>query len=322
MKIRSYGITAERGLVPCEYGPASGADRAPGTVILIDLEGGDTAEFAALLDELEIRGLAKRLCLESRDRPGFLPLKNETFVVLPIRVAKVNPRDVEHRALIARSDLLLIMGDETTSTVQNALTVEESNSWLADASIPGLVAAFMITRSLESLQNTVELRNILVAMENRMDRDPYSVEIDEIARRRSEVLALDSVVSGQLPILHTLLATDSAEWRSAAIRPSLLCAAANLDTADRTLRWLEGRVDVMRSLVDVYSGEMMNRRLGRLTVLSMIFMPITLMAGIWGMNFEGMPELTLRFGYPIALGAMTSIGAATFFYFRRRGWFN
>jgi len=59
-----------------------------------------------------------------------------------------------------------------------------------------------------------------------------------------------------------------------------------------------------------------------LTILSAIFMPKTLVAGIWGMNFRTMPELSHRFGYPIALGLIALVGWGMFFYFRRTGWFD
>jgi magnesium transporter len=51
-------------------------------------------------------------------------------------------------------------------------------------------------------------------------------------------------------------------------------------------------------------------------------MPLTLMAGIWGMNFEAMPELKLSLGYPLALVTMACVGAAMLLFFRRRGWFD
>ena len=62
----------------------------------------------------------------------------------------------------------------------------------------------------------------------------------------------------------------------------------------------------------------MNRRLGMLTILSAIFMPITLMAGIWGMNFENMPELGLEFGYPLGLGAMAVVAIGMFLFLPQR----
>lgn len=52
-----------------------------------------------------------------------------------------------------------------------------------------------------------------------------------------------------------------------------------------------------------------------LTVLSAIFMPITLLAGIWGMNFSHMPELGLPHAYPLAIGLMLAIGTGMYFSF-------
>ena len=51
-------------------------------------------------------------------------------------------------------------------------------------------------------------------------------------------------------------------------------------------------------------------------------MPITLLADIWGMNFEVMPELKYAYAYPVALGFMVIIGAAMYLFFRRTGWFD
>jgi len=63
-----------------------------------------------------------------------------------------------------------------------------------------------------------------------------------------------------------------------------------------------------------------NRRLNMLTILSAIFMPVTLLAGIWGMNFEIMPELKFPFAYPLALGFMVAVGTGMYLFFRKTGW--
>ncbi|MGB5306128.1 MAG: magnesium transporter CorA family protein [Gammaproteobacteria bacterium] len=57
-----------------------------------------------------------------------------------------------------------------------------------------------------------------------------------------------------------------------------------------------------------------------LTVLSAIFLPLTLVAGIFGMNFENMPELKLHYGYFIALGGMAALAAGLLVLFRIRRW--
>lgn len=58
-----------------------------------------------------------------------------------------------------------------------------------------------------------------------------------------------------------------------------------------------------------------------LTIITSIFAPLTLIAGIYGMNFHHMPELTWKYGYFIALGLMGFIGGAMALWFRAKGWF-
>jgi len=84
---------------------------------------------------------------------------------------------------------------------------------------------------------------------------------------------------------------------------------------------LDQHFDAMFSAFHMHSQDKTNRRLDILTILSAIFMPSTLMAGIWGMNVEFMPELKLSFAYPVALGLMAALGAGMFCFFRKKGWF-
>jgi magnesium transporter len=57
-----------------------------------------------------------------------------------------------------------------------------------------------------------------------------------------------------------------------------------------------------------------------LTVIATLFIPLTFIASIYGMNFEHMPELQSRFGYPAVLGLMALVAGGLRYYFRRKGW--
>ncbi len=63
-----------------------------------------------------------------------------------------------------------------------------------------------------------------------------------------------------------------------------------------------------------------NRVVKIFTVVSLVFLPPTLLASIWGMNFAGMPELNWSFGYPIAIGSMLLSSLLTILIFRRKKW--
>lgn len=83
--------------------------------------------------------------------------------------------------------------------------------------------------------------------------------------------------------------------------------------------------------MDVYLSSVSNRMndvMKLLTVISTIFIPLTFIAGVYGMNFNpasspyNMPELNGYWGYPICLGVMGSIAIALVFFFWRQGWFH
>jgi magnesium transporter len=64
----------------------------------------------------------------------------------------------------------------------------------------------------------------------------------------------------------------------------------------------------------------MNEVMKVLTIIATIFIPLTFIAGVYGMNFRYMPELEWRFGYPTALLVMLIIGAGMVLYVRKRRW--
>ena len=64
----------------------------------------------------------------------------------------------------------------------------------------------------------------------------------------------------------------------------------------------------------------MNEVMKVLTLISTIFIPLTFIAGLYGMNFKFMPELNSPFGYPAALVVMFGIAIALYRWFRGKGW--
>ncbi len=86
---------------------------------------------------------------------------------------------------------------------------------------------------------------------------------------------------------------------------------------------IESLRDVLSSLQDLYismNGQRMNETMKVLTIIATIFIPITFVAGIYGMNFEVMPELKWRGGYIMVWVIFGVITAGMLFYFKRRKW--
>jgi magnesium transporter len=81
--------------------------------------------------------------------------------------------------------------------------------------------------------------------------------------------------------------------------------------------------DIISGMLDIYLSSVSNRMnevMKVLTIIATIFIPLTLIAGIYGMNFQYMPELGWRWGYPMVWLVMLFIGALMLVYFRRKNW--
>jgi magnesium transporter len=76
-------------------------------------------------------------------------------------------------------------------------------------------------------------------------------------------------------------------------------------------------------MLDIYLSSISNRLnqiMKTLTIFTAFFMPLTFIAGVYGMNFKFMPEITWQWGYPATLGLMAAVAVGMTIYFRRKGW--
>ena len=125
-----------------------------------------------------------------------------------------------------------------------------------------------------------------------------------------------------LPLRDVLSALERRE--SQLIQPAT--RAYFRDVYDHTLHVAES-IDMLRDLetasLEVYLSRLSLRQndvMRVLTVFSTIFLPLTFMVGIWGMNFHNMPELLWDSGYFLALGLMAIVTIVMLLYFKRQKW--
>ncbi len=81
--------------------------------------------------------------------------------------------------------------------------------------------------------------------------------------------------------------------------------------------------DLMQGTIDAYLSAINNRlneTMKRLTVVTVVLASLTVITGVYGMNFEHMPELQWRFGYVWALGLMVTVPLGIVYWFRKTGW--
>jgi magnesium transporter len=95
------------------------------------------------------------------------------------------------------------------------------------------------------------------------------------------------------------------------------------DHAIQALEIVESLRDTVVSMMEVHlsvQNQKLNEVMKVLTVIATLFIPLTFIASIYGMNFQHMPELSWRYGYAYALGLMAVTAVVMVAYFRRRGW--
>jgi magnesium transporter len=95
------------------------------------------------------------------------------------------------------------------------------------------------------------------------------------------------------------------------------------DHTIQTIDTIETYRDMLSGMLDLYLSSISNRMnevMKVLTIIATIFIPLTFITGIYGMNFSYMPELGMRWGYPAVLIVMALIGVTMLVYFRRKRW--
>ena len=82
--------------------------------------------------------------------------------------------------------------------------------------------------------------------------------------------------------------------------------------------------ETLSALVDLYISNndlRMNNIMKRLTIVSTVFIPLTFIAGVWGMNFKAMPELSWEYGYFYAWAVMAIIAITVYLFFKKKKWY-
>ena len=136
---------------------------------------------------------------------------------------------------------------------------------------------------------------------------------------KRELASIRRIVNPLRDVVGTLLREESDLIQKATL-PYLRDLA---DHVNQVIETLDSQREIIAGLTDVYYAIVSNRMnsvMKTLTVFTAIFMPLTFIAGVYGMNFENMPELKWPNGYFMTLGVMAAIFIGLLVYFRRRGW--
>jgi magnesium transporter len=183
--------------------------------------------------------------------------------------------------------------------------------YLAYALMDALVDGYFVV--LESVGERVE------ALEEEVMGDPDTETLQNIHRLKREAILMRRAV---WPLREVVSIFEKGE-------SDLVHEGTDIflrDLYDHTIQiidTIESYRDVVSGLMDLYMSVIsnkMNEVMKVLTIIATIFIPLTFIAGIYGMNFEYMPELGWRSAYFVVWGIIVGVGAAMLLFFRRLKW--
>lgn len=295
----------------------------PGT-LWIDLEQADLAGFAPLQKQFGLHPLSVKDALRPEHRAKLKEYKDHFFMVMNV-AAKFPAADLD---TYDTKELDIWVGDRwiITSRHERLGLVEAVWHRYKRNEETRQGADFIFYALAEAA--TAEYFPLLDGVDGLIDRLEGEIfggagnnkTVDELFTLKRFVLLLRRLLGPQRDAFSGLVRRD-APYVSAECRTYLL------DVYDRTLRLfdlLDTYRDLIASSLDAYlttSSNRMNEVMKTLTIITTIFMPLTLLSGIYGMNFAVMPGLEHPFGFWFTLSGMAVMALGMIWFFRRRGWF-
>lgn len=231
-----------------------------------------------------------------------------------------NIHQFEHLTIIVRPHLLITILNES-NTLLKALGEEEVNLLQVDLNLFHLlyyIIAEIFQQGMESLKDSKEH---VKRLSEKIEQEPEVVTLNDIIRCKTEISHLEDIVEDQYNMLAFV---PKINWtdESKLIRSDLKEQTRGLEYLKNSFERLIEKVENIHSHYQLILQEKGNKRLNTLTVVQAIFVPITFMAGIYGMNFRIMPELAWKYSYFIFLGVIIAISIFQLWLFKRKGWFN
>ena len=297
-------------------------------VIWVDLQGETDEQLQqskdVLLNVFHFHPLTIEDCVETRNQPKVEVFEKYLyFIVHGIRSGETRPSNFVTKEL----DGYLGKNFVVTFHVQRFRSIKTVKQQIRSSTFTcQRGAAYLLHHILDELVDLYmpmvdDFDNEINSLEERVldMRKSNNAILGEIMDLRRSVARLKRISSRQLEVLYRM-----SHGEFPLIPANVLPFFRDVhDHLVRISDLAEGYRDLVSSLFDIHFAVVGNRTndvMKTLAVLSAIILPLSLIAGIYGMNFDNMPELKSPSGYFLTLGAMLLITLVLLWYFWRRGW--
>jgi magnesium transporter len=292
----------------------------PGCFIWVALRDASPAELAQMQEEFDLHPLAVEDASRGHQRPKIEEYGDIVFVVMQLLEMQQDEVHVGEVAVFVGHNFVLSVRH---GSQQNFLGVRERCEREPELLKPG--SGFVAY----ALMDTVVDRYFPLIEALEADLEAVEDQIFERGSPRWNIEQLYALKHRSSTLRHAVAPLLEVVGKLHGGRVPAVCQASQdyfRDVHDHLAR-INGAIDAVRdtiataiqvnlSLVTIEESEVTKR----LAAWAAIFAVSTALAGIWGMNFEVMPELKWAYGYPLALGIIGSTAAFLYWRFRKRGW--
>ncbi|MBZ9689676.1 magnesium/cobalt transporter CorA [Clostridium estertheticum] len=187
---------------------------------------------------------------------------------------------------------------------------------------PSYIAHQILDKIVDSFFPAInKIQDKLDEIENNVKKKPIHTLMDEIFGLRSDLLKLRRTVNSMRDLLYRILNSE----RLIGFHEHKLYFSDIHDHLVKLSDMVASNREMTSDMRDNYlsiNSTRMNKNMMVLTVITTIFIPLTFIVGIYGMNFQNMPELTWKHGYYVVLLIMAIIATQMFLWFKHNGWFD
>lgn len=322
MKQTAFTLTDSGHLEPCHVDEAYRDHEVGTSRYWIHVEDTQPEELQAWLDGLDLSAFARSRLAEMGSTTQVFASGSSVFLAMRV----LPSTESTHVHMIGALSLknLLVTIDLDSGVNHESVVTAVLESELSAPTQFGVLCAVLEVQSSRTATALRRLRTEIFSLDEKMENDPETVELAELVEARDRLLKILAVTEEQLECVEALpeAANVARSIDGSNLHGTLGLIRSALSSTERMSLRLEKRVDDLRQRYSAAQQDRLNRRLAVLTVISAIFLPLTLVAGIWGMNFENMPELRFTYAYPAALGLMAVLMGGLLWFFRRNGWFD
>ncbi len=320
--LNRYRVTDRRFLEPVTVESPDTLDPGESGRLWIDIEVPDREELQDLLAPLNLQPFIMVHCLRIERGPCYAHYEKALFLEMPYGVAVDNVIHLNHISIICMDSLLITIhnkGDSCLTQLAMDFVAEEKR--LQAPTLPALLYHILDELNDQSTRCGLIVVKGIDELGRELDKNPEEIEPEDTLSMNRQLHLIDSILWGQRFCVSYLQNTETKVFTIRGLVESYRALAHVLELACQRVDLMEQRLKDYSNYQTALSQDKLNTRLRVLTVFSAIFLPLTLISSIYGMNFRVMPELKWSYAYPALIGTMVIIMSAMIYFFWRRGWF-